>query len=680
MTIRSFLIVLLTLSRPAFCIAEIIEYDLNIAEKTVNMSGKNVKAITINGSIPGPTLTMTEGDTVRIRVHNHMDVDTSVHWHGILLPNQDDGVPYLNTPPIKPGATHIFEFPIIQSGTYWYHSHTNLQEQRGLYGSIVIHPRKPVIKTDHDYVLMLSDWTNSKPMEVMRTLKRGSDWNAVQKGQNQNLIGALRNGGGKDWVYRNFMMSLPAPDISDVYYEAFLANGKPVSHLAAKPGETVRVRIINGSSSTYYYLQFSGGGENMQIIAADGQDVQPVPIDRFLMGIAETYDVLITIPEEGEYELRATAQDGSGKTALFIGTGPAVPAPDVPYPDIYNQIDFSKIPSPYIPGSKMKKNVTRKQAGRPMAPYPELRATHSTVLPENRPLKEYKLVLTGDMERYVWSMNGKILSESDTIVIRRGENVRFTLVNKTMMHHPMHLHGHFFRVLNDQGEFSPLKHTVDVAPFTTQVIEFAANEEKDWFFHCHVLYHLEAGMARVVHYENSELTPDLVGIRKNLYHDPWWAWADASMLSNMTNGTAILENTRNIFRFEWEWDWFDTHEYDLSFTYNRYFNRQFQALIGLNSTNEQDKAIVEGTLGFRYLLPFNLDSSYWISTDGRFRLNVGRSIPITQRFYVFGEYQYDTKFKHEWLVGGGFIVNKYISLLVQHDNEYGTGGGVEIRF
>ena len=230
-----------------------------------------------------------------------------------------------------------------------------------------------------------------------------------------------------------------------------------------------------------------------------------------------------------------------------------------------------------------------------------------------------------------------------------------------MMHHPMDLHGHFFRVLNDQGEFSPLKHTVDVATFTTQVIEFAANEEKDWFFHCYVLYHLEAGMARVVHFENSELTPDLVGIRKNLYHDPWWAWADASLLSNITNGTAILENTRNIFQFEWEWDWFDTHEYDLSFTYNRYFNRQFQALFGLNSTNEQDKAIVEGILGFRYLLPFNLDSSYWISTDGRFRLNVGRSIPITQRFYVFGEYPYDTKFKHEgWSAGGLSSTNMFL--------------------
>jgi FtsP/CotA-like multicopper oxidase with cupredoxin domain len=680
LTFRFILVLLLASIIPAYAIAQAIEYDLNISRQTVNITGENVEAMTINGSIPGPTLTMTEGDTVKIRVHNHMDVDTSIHWHGILLPNPEDGVPYLTTPPIKPGTTHVFEFPIIQSGTYWYHSHSQLQEQRGIYGSIVIHRQQPHIKADHDYVLVLSDWTDSNPMEVMRTLKRGFDWNALQKGQLQNLAGAIRNGSAKDWLYRNLSMSLPAADISDVYYNAFLANGKPVAHLSANPGESVRIRIINGSSSTFYYLQFAGGNGNMRIIAADGQDVQPVQIDRFLISVAETYDVLVSVPGGGEFELRATAQDGSGKASLFIGEGQRVLAPEIPYPDIYKQFDFSHLPSPYIPGSKMTGVVPRVQAGRPLPPYPQLRAPQSTVLPKNRPLREYKLVLEGDMERYVWSINGKILSESDTIVIRRGENVRFTLINKTMMHHPMHLHGHFFRVINNHDDYSPLKHTVDVAPFSTQVIEFAANEDKDWFFHCHILYHLEAGMARVVHYQDSELSPDLVNIREELYNDPWWAWSDATLLSSMTNGIAMLGNTRNIFQFDWEWDWADTQEYDVTLTYNRYFNRQFQLLAGVNSTNELDKTLVEGVFGFRFLLPFNFNSSYWISTDGRFRLTVGRSIPITERFYVFGEYQYDTRLNHEWIVGGGYIVNKYISLLVQHQNEYGTGGGLQVRF
>lgn len=677
MTIRFLAMVLLALLAPNYVLATPLEFDLNISRQTVNITGNDIEAMTINGAIPGPTLTMTEGDTVTIRVHNHMDVDTSLHWHGILLPNKDDGVPYLTTPPIKPGTTHVFKFPIIQSGTYWYHSHTGLQEQRGVYGSIVIHPRQPLIKADHDYVLMLSDWTNSNPVEVMRTLKRGFDWNALQKGQLQNLVGALRSGGGKDWLYRNFSMSLPGADISDVFYNAFLANGKPIAHLSAKPGETVRARIINGSSSSFYYLQYAGG--DMQIISADGLDVVPVNSERFLIAVAETYDVLVTVPGEGEFELRATAQDGSGKSSLFIGDGHRNLTKKVPYPEIYRQFDFSKLPSPFIPGSKMSGKVAREQAGRPLPPYPELRSPQSTVLPENRPVKEYKLVLNGDMERYIWSINGKILSESDSIKIRHGENVRFILINKTMMHHPMHLHGHFFRVLNKHGEYSPLKHTVDVSPFSKQVIEFAADETKDWFFHCHVLYHLDAGMARVVHYEDSQLSPDLVDIRDNLYHDPWWAWADASLLSNMTNGTAVLANTRNIFQFEWEWDWANTQEYDVTFSYNRYINRQFQLLAGVNSTNELESVLVEGIFGFRYLLPFNLDSSYWISTNGRFRLNVGRSIAITERFYVYGEYQYDTVLNHEWVVGGGFIVNKYFSLKVQHHNEYGTGGGVVIR-
>lgn len=662
------------------CAAKLVEITLVIDHKTVNITGEEVRAMAINGGIPGPTLEFNEGDQAKIRVENHMDVETSLHWHGILLPDKDDGVPYLTTPPIKPGSTHIFEFPIIQSGTYWYHSHTNLQEQRGLYGSIVIHPKKPRIKTDHDYVLVLSDWTNQNPMEIMRTLKRDFDWNPLQKGQLQSLTGAIQNDGLKDWWDRNFFMSLPAPDISDVYYNAFLANGKPVDSLTANPGETVRVRIINGSSSSYHYVEFAGGESNTRLIAADGQNIEPFAVKRFLIGVAETYDIVVTVPDNGAYELRATAQDGSGHSSLFIGEGNKILAEDVPYPNIYTRINFSKLPSPYIPGSKMQGKPYRRQQGRPLAPYSKLRSPNSTVLPPERPLKEYTLVLKGDMVRYVWSINGKILNESDKILVRHGENVRFILINKTMMHHPMHLHGHFFRVLNKHGEYSPLKHTVDVAPFTKQVIEFAADETKDWFFHCHVLYHLEAGMARVVHYEDSTLYPDLVGIRQKLYDDPWWAWSDAIFLNNMTNGDLVVGNTNNIFRVEWEWDWITQHEYDLSVTYNRYFNRMTQLFMGINATNEVKPTLVEGIFGVRYLLPFNLDTLAWISTNGRFRISGGRSIDITDRFFIYGEAQYDTVLQEEWIVGGGFTVNKYFSLIIQQHSEYGTGAGALIRF
>jgi len=629
-----------------------VEYNLIISHQTVDITGEEVLAMTINGTIPGPTLRFTEGDQAIIRVENQMDVETSLHWHGILLPDKDDGVPYLTTPPIKPGATHIFKFPIIQTGTYWYHSHTGLQEQRGIYGSIVIDPQLPRITPDHDYVLVLSDWTNQNPKEVMRTLKRGFDWNALQKGQLQSVVGAIQNDGVKDWLNRNFSMSLPAADISDIYYDAFLSNGKPISTLDANPGETIRVRIVNGSSSSYFYIDFAGDEGNLRIIAADGLDVEPVQSDRFLIGVAETYDVLLTIPGQGAYELRSTAQDGSGYSSLFIGRGKKILATSVPYPKIYNRFDFGKLPSPYIPGSKMQSNPYRAQKGRPLTPYSKLRSPVPTVLPDNRPVREYRLVLEGDMERYVWSINGKILNESDEILVRRGENVRFLLVNKTMMHHPMHLHGHFFRVINKHGEYSPLKHTVDIAPFSKQVIEFAANESHDWFFHCHLLYHLDAGMARVVHYEGSNLYPDLVGIRQNLYDDQWWVWSDANFVNNMTNGSLRVGNTRNIFRADWEWDWINKHEYDLSVTYNRYFNRLFQALIGVNSTNEVDPTLVEGIFGFRYQLPFNLESTTWISTNGRFRISGGRTIDITDRFFIYGEAQYDTEIQGEWIVGG----------------------------
>ncbi len=659
--------------------AKTVEYNLVISEKTVNITGEPVQAMAINGSLPGPTLYFTQGDRARIRLENRMDVETSLHWHGILLPEKNDGVPYLTTPPVKPGGSHLFEFPIIQSGTYWYHSHTKFQEQRGVYGSIVIRPPSPRIKTDHDYVLVLSDWTNSDPVEIMRTLKRGFDWNALRKGQLQSLAGAIEKGGVTDWLYRNVSMSLPGSDISDIYYDAFLANGKPADMLAANPGETVRVRIVNASASSYYYIQFAGTEGKMRIVAADGQDVEPVEVDRFLIAIGETYDIVVEVSDPGSYELRATAQDGSGHSSLFIGEGDQVLAPDVPYPEIYKRIDFSKLPSPYVPGSKMKGDPYRTQEGRPLTPYSRLRSPVSTRLPSTKAVTEYRLVLQGDMERYVWTINGKILNESDEIRIRRGENVRFVLINKSMMHHPMHLHGHFFRMVNEHGDYSPLKHTVDVAPFSKQVIEFAANETKDWFFHCHVLYHLHAGMAKVVHYEGSSLSPSMVGIREQLYEDPWWVWSDVGLLNNMSSGSLVAGNTWHIFRADWEWDWINDQEYDISVTYNRYFNRLFQVFTGVNSTNDDGPTLVEGIFGLRALLPFNLDSSVWISTDGRFRASGGRSINVTDRFFIFGEAEYDSVVDEEWTVGGGFTVNKYVSLLVQQHSEYGTGAGLMVR-
>nr|WP_225987805.1 multicopper oxidase domain-containing protein [Rufibacter sp. LB8] len=304
-----------------------VEYDLYIDDRQVNFTGKTRMAIAINGQIPAPTLTFNEGDTAIVRVHNQMDMETSVHWHGILLPNEEDGVPYLNTAPILPGKTHTFTFPLIQSGTYWYHSHTMVQEQVGLYGSIVIQP-KEIEYNMKEYVLVLSDWTDINPDEVLRYLKRAGEWFAVQKGATQSYGEAIAAGYFKDKV-RQEWGRMPAMDVTDVYYNKFLLNGQEKSYFKdAKPGEVVRLRIINGSASSYFQLQYAGGP--MQVISADGINVEPFPVNKLEIATAETYDVLITVPQMGAAELRATSSDITGFTSGYFGNGDVMKAPDLP--------------------------------------------------------------------------------------------------------------------------------------------------------------------------------------------------------------------------------------------------------------------------------------------------------------------------------------------------------------
>jgi FtsP/CotA-like multicopper oxidase with cupredoxin domain len=655
--------------------ADTWEYDLVIRYQNINITGRNVQAMTVNDAIPGPTLRFREGDFARIHVRNEMDVETSIHWHGILLPNLQDGVPYVTTPPIKPGTAFTYEFPIKHAGTYWYHSHTGLQEQRGVFGSIVIEPGTLSVLADIDHVVVLSDWTDEDPDEALRTLKSGSEYYSLKKGSIQSLAGAIKADALTDVLKRSWMR-MPPMDISDIAYDHFLVNGKPSAALDARPGQTVRLRIINAAASTYFYLQFAGG--HMKVISADGVDVEPVHMDRFLIAIAETYDVIITVPENGAYEFRATAQDGSGHTSLYIGKGTRIAAPDIPKPNLYKMHSGGHGESRgntkgmgHGPG-KMKMPINE----RPLTPYDNLRSPSSTALQKDLPVREVRLELTGDMERYVWSLNGKTLNEADMIRIKKGENVRFVLVNKTMMHHPMHLHGHFFRVVNKHGDYSPLKHTVDVPPLVTKIIEFYANEEKDWFFHCHLLYHMKAGMARIVHYEGTELDPEIASIRPNLFKEDWYVWANASLLTQMTEGQIVAADTRNTLRGTWEAGW--DEDYETVLTYERYFNRFFQAYAGgVLTDGEQDD---RGIIGIHYLLPFMFESSSWIDTEGEVRLSLDKEIQLTDRLYVLGEFQYDTESKKEWAAGAGWTLGKHFSIVGLYHSEYKGGIGLYIRY
>jgi CopA family copper-resistance protein len=773
--------------------ADFVEYDLTISQQDMNITSSLVPAMTINGAVPGPTLRFKEGDIARIHVHNKMAVETSIHWHGLLVPPNMDGVPLISFPPIAPGTTFTYEFPIRQNGTYWYHSHTSLQEQRGVYGSIVIEPEHYKQTTGQDYVVLLSDWTDEDPYAVNRTLKRGSEWYAVQKGSGQSILGSMRLGMFGDYFKRE-LQRMPPMDIADVAYDRFLANGKPETTLHAKPGEIVRLRIIDGSATTYFHIEYAGGP--MTIIAADGIDVEPFKENRFLIGVAETYDVLIQVPESGAYEFRATAHDGSGYTSVWIGTGKHFPALDVPRPNLYHNMmndlslkrtlaltpagtmdmpddkvnegkfdqpgmmdmgsmdmgaghsmegmdqpeshsgmqmdamnharakedtihsaemdmggsvlsnksmehdkhsmniptqdsrsgkkyssDFSFLASDVSNSQNLA--VDNMDSTRPWPPYDKLRSVNSTSFANDKPVREIRLTLDGDMERYVWFINNKPLSESDSILIQEGEVTRFIMINRTMMHHPMHLHGHFFRVINGQGDHAPLKHTVDVAPMSTTVIEFDANEFGDWFFHCHLLYHMKSGMARLIHYDNYEPSPEVAAIRPNIYKDTWYFWGEADVLTNMTEGFLMFSNIRNILAAEWEVGWHEVEEteWESILTYGRYVNRFFTMFAGVNLTGEEDELDeTRGIVGIHYLLPLNIESRGWIDTDGEARFMLEKSLELTPRLSLAGEAEYDTHEEWEGSVNLSYIVSKNVSLEGKWHSEYSWGGGIKILF
>jgi FtsP/CotA-like multicopper oxidase with cupredoxin domain len=689
--------------------ARIVEYTLDIAETTLSPAGKPVRALTINGSVPGPVLRFREGDVARIHVRNRLEKEeTSLHWHGLLLPNLEDGVPYLTTPPILAGESRTFEFLLKHSGTYWYHSHTGLQEQRGVYGSIVIEPKTgtparvdlPLI--DREEVLVLSDWTNENPDEVMRTLLRGSDWYAIRKGTAQSLTGAMRAGHLKDFLKRE-KSRLPPMDVSDVAYDAFLINGQKRKSLAARPGETIRLRVINAAASTYFYLNSAAGP--LTLIAADGMEVAPIKQNRLLIGMAETYDVLVTIPADGAWEIRATSQDGSGHASLLLGEGPEKPAPSLVPLEVYNmdaamdavldELDES--------GDITEVEALAVEKQRPLPPYKRLKSTQPTTLPEGAPVREVTLKLSGDMARYSWSLDDKRIDEQSTIAVKRGEILRLTLVNNTMMHHPMHLHGHFFRVLMPDAvdpAFAPLKHTVDVPPMSRRVIEFYADEDRDWLFHCHLLYHMMAGMARVVSYPAGDelmATPkatqvsggDASASAARSYrpalgehaHPHTYAWIDGSLQSHLSTGMGTIQRGRDNLNLLWEtgWERVEKTEYEIDATYSRYFNPRWTAFAGYRLTNIPDArdAVIAGAT---YQLPYLVDLSATLQSNGDARVALEKTLPLTARLGLTARVEYDSVHEFSWMSGLSYTLSKRFSLTGGYDSEHGAGGGIGFRF
>ena len=732
-----------------------VRYDLYIADTMVNFTGKLRRAIAVNGQIPMPTLTFTQGDTAEIYVHNNLKEETSLHWHGLFLPNKMDGVPFLTQMPIKPGATYLYKFPIIQHGTHWYHSHTGLQEQIGMYGAFIMNKRKewdiPTLP------ITLSEWTDMNPNEVERSLHAATDWFAIKKGTTQSYAEAIKTGHFKTKV-ANEWKRMNAMDVSDVYYDKFLINGKnQYEQPQYKAGDKVRLRIANGGASSYFWLTYSGG--KITVIATDGNDVEPVEVDRLIIAVSETYDVVVTIPENKSYEFLVTPEDRTKSASLWLGSGEKVPATKLPKLKYFagmkmmndmmdmkgnmiemegmqmqNQImDMNTVMYPEITGPENEKDTIKSDnmQGMNRAPSPlesppvpvrtgaeamagmdmgannqdivtlnygMLRAPGKTTLPAG-PLKELKFDLTGNMNRYVWTLDNKTVSESDKIIIKKGENLRIILFNNSMMRHPMHLHGHDFRVLNGQGENAPMKNIIDIMPMERDTIEFAATESGDWFFHCHILYHMMSGMGRVFSYENSPPNPEIPNpklAQRKLFSDDrmFHPMATVGLESNGSDGEFMLANTRYRLSTEWRLG-FKAHHGNESETYfGRYMgkmqwlfpfigfdyhynsigNGTEKNLFGQLSNQKNRKAFVAGV---QYTLPMLVVAEARIDSKGKYRFQLMREdIPVTPRLRLNMMGNTDK----EYMGGLRYIVTKYFSLSTHYDSDMGLGGGITLTY
>jgi CopA family copper-resistance protein len=519
------------------------EFQLQISAVPLNITGRPATATAVNGSVPAPILRWREGDTVTLAVTNRLPETTSIHWHGIRAPSPMDGVPGLSFAGIPPGETFVYRFPVHQSGTYWYHSHSGFQEQTGVYGPIVITPKGGYMQGfDRDYVVMLSDWSDESPDTIVSNLKFQSDYyNYAQRTLGTFLEDVRRRGLAEtvsDRVEWGKMRMSPTDilDIGGASY-TYLLNGQPPARnwtALFRPGERVRLRFINGSSMSIFDVRVDG--LPMTVVQADGNDVAPVTVDEFRISVAETYDVIVQPTADRAYTIFAQAEDRTGYARGTLAPRPgmqaAIPPMDPRPLRTMTDMGMSGMDHGSMPGMSpdhgsmlgMQMSSEAKQLkgevgvdnvaetpterldragegfppGRRVLAYSDLRAIRPGNDPRS-PSRAITLHLTGNMERFIWGFDGKKFSEAEPIVLQRGERVRFVLINDSMMEHPIHLHGLWSELENGHGAYRPYKHTINVKPGEKLSYLVTADEPGRWAYHCHLLYHMDLGMFREVH-------------------------------------------------------------------------------------------------------------------------------------------------------------------------------------
>ena len=575
-------------------------YNLSIDEKIVNITGTPAQATVINGTMPGPLLRFKEGEEVVINVTNNLAVVSSIHWHGLIVPWQMDGVPNISYDGIKPGETFTYKFTLQQNGTYWYHSHSGFQEQTGVHAPMIIEPAEPdPVQYNQDYVVMLADWKDESPEQVYKNLKSDAeyytnprstvfdffnDWFNADSGEASSQVIKERAAFAK--------MRMAPTDIVDVTGYTFLMNGQTADKNwtgTFKAGQRIRLRFINAAAATYFDISIPG--LKMEVVQADGQNIQPVMIDRFNIAIAETYDVVVTPKEDIAYTIFAQAMDRSGyvrgtlapKQGMTASIPEMLPRRVLTLKDVMPGMTMSgmtmdKSPAQNMSGMKMDKTSAQDMSGMKMdktsaqdmsgmtmdkstaqvmsgmkmdktaakdmsgikmskssamnipkkdsvksikmsdikmnmhayedmdpkvLSYADLKSLEKTSFNAVAD-REITLRLTGEMDRYIWSFDDKKFDMSEPIYFEFGERVRVKFVNETMMDHPIHMHGLWQELQNGSGDYAPRKHTINVPPKATIIVEVPVDNVGKWAFHCHILFHAAAGMFRQIEVQGEE--------------------------------------------------------------------------------------------------------------------------------------------------------------------------------
>lgn len=706
--------------------------NLTVSYKTVCYAGKYRKAIALNQQIPGPTLRFKEGDHVTINVHNTLDQETAIHWHGLLVPWQMDGVLGITQRGIPPGGFFKYQFTVRQAGTYWYHAHAGLQEQQGLYGAFIIDPRKP--PTYHytkDYAIVLSDWSNTYPDQILANLKKSGDYYSPKFPLQPSLEKFLHDYHQASTKNRRELINdyltmqtsrMNIYDISDVAYDTFLLNGHERAfpwHAPVKIGDTVRLRFIGAAGDTIFHVKIPYA--TMQMVHAEGNDVRPYTINDFTIAPGETYDVLVHIEKNQPYFIYAESSDQIGAALGVLATDNNLPimshhitpfkeplpvtrtmmsmmdekAPSTSMPMGHHTMPMKMPMNHAMPSSDMDMSHSMSMAGESerigdsISPPPTSATTslHTKYQPmiaglktndPNKPVDGViNMELFGYMDRFIWFINGVPEYKAKPIIFQPNKRYRIVFKNTSMMHHPMHIHGHWFILRNGHGAYDPLLHTLDVPPGATIVADIDTDASGQWFFHCHMLYHMITGMARVFQYSTlieitqNKMQPENIikptgyynrpivrvdevrPIDVALVHHPmahpvgFWFANDLTLAEDFFHNTQMLTfkglygpdyHKLELFINDAEIDQGKTENADIDIFYWHLLNQFWAIKGGVNYFNRPAlKPYWQPGIGVEGLLPFFIETDvrgYYYQGSVKADIELSRDTQITNNFFV----------------------------------------------